>query len=446
MHQWHTACGVAAALALAAGCGEVKGYTIPGDDGGSAGAGGESGNQAPGQFTEIEREVILADLGVLDELPDDPTNRYANGAKTAALGQRFFFEQRFSKNGEIGCVTCHNPERSFADGRSLSLGLGLAQRNTPTVVNAAFASGEPGATPWQLWDGRRDSQWAQALGPPEDPREMGASRSKVALLIYDEYRAAYEEVFGQMPALRDDEGNPAVSADALPGSEEWDALDAAVRDDITRVYVNFGKAIAAYERLLVSRRSRFDAFYEELAAGAEDSDALTQPEKDGLKVFVGKGRCSSCHRGPNFSDWKFHNIGVAQTGKDVPEEDSGRELGIQSVTDDEFNCAGRWSDSQEKDDCAVSQLMVREADRGAFKTPGLRNVAETGPYFHTGELETLADVIDFYDAGGAASGFVGTTDENIRQLGLTSAERADLEAFLRALTGEPIAKELLEAP
>ena len=209
--------------------------------------------------------------------------------------------------------------------------------------------------------------------------------------------------------------------------------------------MNFGKAIAAYERLLVSRDSRFDTFWNDLSEGNLDSDALSPEERHGLRVFIGKGRCLGCHSGPNFSDNQFHNIGVAQSGENIPENDEGRAAGVTKLMNSGFNCASEWSDHPSPEDCAVERIELGEL--GAFKTPTLRSVNLTPPYMHTGNFPNLQSVIQHYDLGGAPNGtFDGVRDELMRPLSLDAAERQALVAFLVALEGAPLDPSLTEVP
>jgi cytochrome c peroxidase len=399
-------------------------------------------------FSETELFAIRESLGTLPtKPPPDLSNRYAEHAGAALLGQKLYFDPRYSSNGNVSCATCHDPATGFQDARNnTSLGLGYTGRHAPTVINAAFGSGDPDRACWHFWDGRVDSQWAQALGPPESMVEMGSTRTRIALLIYDHYRPEYEAVFGAMPPLRDGAGAPMAPESAMPGQAEWSALSDLTRDQINAVYVAFGKAIAAYERKIVSRGSRFDRFYQEVAGGAEDSNHLDAAEKLGLKVFVGKGRCVSCHGGPNFTDWKFHNVAEPQVGDHLATEDAGRKGGVPSVRTGEFNCTSKWSDHPSKGQCAVASLQEQARDLGAFKTPGLREVSKSAPYMHTGRLATLEEVVDHYDRGGAKSGFVGTVDENVRKLDLTAQERSALVKFMHALDGEALPTSLTAMP
>lgn len=406
-----------------------------------AGCGGD------GAFSGIELRAIRTRLAVMPATAaPDPSNAVADDPAAAALGRALFFDPRYSANGEVACATCHDPATGFQDARAnTSLGLDFTGRHAPTVLNAALVSETVGTAHWQFWDGRVDSMWAQAIGPPESEVEMGGSRTRIAYLIHDAYQADYEAVFGGLPALRDGAGGALYPVSARPGTTEWDALDGSTQDAITEVYVNFGKAIAAYERQLLSRGARYDEFLAELA-DADDSDVFDADEKLGLRLFIGKAACMECHNGPALTDWRFHNIGLDQAGSHLPGTDSGRAAAIATVTGSEFNCAGPWSDHPDKDGCAVNQLAGLATDLGAFKTPGLRDLAATAPYFHTGLEATLDDVVAHYDKGGDASGFTGVLDEKMHKLELAADEKAALLAFLATLDGVPLPDELATAP
>jgi cytochrome c peroxidase len=445
-----------AALALPTGCGDgrVAGYTAPRD--GSTGA-------ASSTLTDLERASLRKDFGRLaTEAPLDPTNLASSNPAAAKLGQALFFDARYSTDGKVSCSTCHIPEAGFQDNRAnTSEGIAFTGRHAPSVFNAGFgpASGQPAV--WQFWDGRVDSLWAQALGPPESSVEMGGTRCRIALLIYDHYRANYEATFpadSPMPKLRDEAGKALVPEEASPHAkgadlEAWQDLtrdDPALAHAITRVFVNFGKAIAAYESLLITRNSRFDQFRDAVMEGNYDGGHLSESELRGFKLFVGKAGCSSCHRGPNLTDGKFHNIGVAQTAPHVLEVDRGRADGLASVAKDEFNCLSEWSDVSDPNDCAVANLDLGDdavhSALGAFKTPMLRSVSRTAPYFHTGSALSLLDVVNHYTAAGDEGHFEGDLDENIVGLDLTDREKQALVDFMGALDGEPLPNELTAAP
>lgn len=419
------------------------------EDASSSDSEGESDSESdieddPSVFSDKEIEIILAWLGPLpDQPPADLSNAFADDPDAAALGQKLFFDARYSGNGSISCATCHEPADGFGDSRAnTSQGMSVTGRASIALFNGAYGAAAEHDTNWQLWDGRADSQWGQALGPPESAVVMGGTRSAIALLIYDEYASEYEAVFGALPTLRDKEGAPLVAPTLKPGEEGWDALSEQDQDAVTEVYVNFGKAIAAYERLLVSRDSRFDQFWRSLADGELDEEVLSAEERHGLRVFIGKGRCLGCHSGPNFTDNQFHNIGVAQSGENIPENDEGRAAGIDKLVASGFNCASRWSDHPNPEECAVE--TIQQGELGAFKTPTLRSVGLTPPYMHTGNFPSLEAVVQHYDLGGAPNGaFDGVRDELMRPLSLDARERQALVAFLHALEGAPLDDELM---
>jgi cytochrome c peroxidase len=432
-----------------AGTSDMGGTTVVAD----GGAGGADGSTALAvTFTADETDSIMNSLAVMPPAPwEDKTNKYGDNPAAAVLGQKFYFESRYSANGKVSCSTCHSPSMGFQDARAnTSSGpdpLKFTGRHAPTVINAAYGSGKPSGGSWHFWDGRADSQWSQALGPPESGTEMGGSRTGIALMIKQYYKAEYELVFNDhpMPSL------VGVTAGVTGGSDAWNAMAPQLQHDVNEIYVNFGKAIAAYERKIISRNSRYDAFLTAFQAGDPNSSALSYEEKLGLKVFVGKGMCVSCHRGPNLTDWKFHNIGTQQLGANVPEKDVGRQDGVATVTTGgfkAFNCLSEWSDHPDKTQCLVASLAVKPSDLGAFKTPGLRDVSKTAPYKHTGRLKTLEEVVEHYDMGGGDpktfSGMVDAPD--IAPLHLTAVEKAALVKFMKALDGEPLAPYLMTAP
>jgi cytochrome c peroxidase len=440
-------------ISTACGDGRVTGYRT--DDSGAAGA-------SPVSLTDLELTTLRRDFGRLAAVaPPDVSNAASTSAAAAQLGQALFFDPRYSANGEVSCATCHIPEAGFQDDReSTSQGIAFTGRHAPSVLNAAFGPSDGEGATWQFWDGRADSLWAQALAPPENAVEMGGTRCRVALLVHDEYRSAYEAAFpdSPMPELRDADGAALVPEAASPhgGDDALRAWQDFARDQpeleraVSRVFVNFGKAIAAYESLLVSRAARFDRFRDAVLEGVYDGGHLSDSELRGFKLFIGKAGCASCHRGPNFTDGKFHNIGVAQDGAHVLAVDRGRADGLVSVRSHEFNCLSEWSDAPDPSACAVASLDVSEerlsAALGAFKTPTLRSVTRTAPYFHTGSAASLRDVVDHYARGGDEGGYEGNLDENITRLELTEQEKQDLVAFMGALDGEPLPYELTQPP
>ena len=176
-------------------------------------------------------------IGSLPPLPADPSNTYADDPRAAAFGQKLFFDTRFSSTGEVSCATCHLPEKLFQDGIPLSNGVGTTDRRAMTIIGTAYS-------PWFFWDGRKDSQWAQALGPMESPVEHGGNRTYYAHLIDQYYRAEYESIFGAMPEVS--------HLPVLAGSVErpeviaaWETMTVEDRENVTWIYTNMGKSIAA---------------------------------------------------------------------------------------------------------------------------------------------------------------------------------------------------------
>ena len=388
-------------------------------------------DQARAQTWSQEELATLRTLwiGSLRALPADPSNAWADDARAARLGHKFFFDTRFSGNGMVSCATCHEPERACTDGLPLAKGMGTAGRHTPTIIGAAYS-------PWFFWDGRKDSQWSQALGPMESTVEHGATRTQIAKIIAADpsYREAYEDIFGRLPGLSDEARfpSPAAPIDVPDSRAEWDGMTSEDRSAVSRIYANAGKAIAAYERLILPGPSRFDKYVEAVLGhdSAAAQAAFSADEVAGLRLFMGKGNCTQCHNGPLLTNNDFHNtglgspIGVAQ--------DVGRASGIKSVLGDEFNCLGPFSDAG-PGDCAELRFAKTEGAEltGSFKSPTLRNVAETAPYMHDGRFATLAAALDHYDRAPDAS--IGHSE--LTPLGLSARELAQLESFLMTVSG-----------
>ncbi len=290
-------------------------------------------------------------------LPDDRPM----SLEKIALGRLLFFDPRLSKDATVSCAICHMPARAFTDGRPVSPGVGqqLGARNSPTVVNRLFSKD-------QFWDGRAADLEDQVHVPLMNPREMAMGSN-------DEVVAHVRAIAGYAPRFA------AAFGDG--------------RIDLPRI----AQAIAAYERTVVSGDSPYDRYL------AGDASALSDAQQRGLAVFLGRGRCVTCHVGFNFTDETYRNLGV---GADKPEADLGRYV-----------------------------VTKHDEDRGAFKTPTLRNVALTAPYMHDGSEATLADVVEFYDRGGNTNAWLS---KDMQPLSLSPQEKRDLVAFMEALSG-PIA-------
>lgn len=280
------------------------------------------------------------------------------------LGRVLFYDPRLSSSGWISCATCHHAGLGWGDGLSVGLGNGMKPlaRHVPTLINVAFFS-------TQFWDGRADSLEAQATGAMASPGGMNQNLPEAALRI--EKLAGYREMFAR----------------AYPGEQ------------ITAITI--AKALATFERSIVSRNSRFDKWR------AGDETAINLEAKRGFKTFTGKAKCVQCHSGFAFSDDGFHNIGIKG--------------------DDE----GRFK---------VTPVRI---NKGAFKTPGLRDIARTAPYMHNGMYATLEEVIEHYDRGGDV---LENLDPSMGPLQLTAQEKRDLVEFLRTLDGEPVNVTIPQLP
>jgi cytochrome c peroxidase len=395
------------------------------------------------EFSEAQRKRILRH-SPLPEPPPDPTNAVTDDANAAALGKRLFFDTRLSANGELSCASCHDPQQAFTDGKSLAEGLGTTTRNSPPLYNL-------GHNRWFFWDGRADTLWAQALQPIEHPDELGGNRLGIAHLIAGDevLREAYEASFGPIPDVSDlpPDARPVVEDPDDPLNRVWETLEPEERETINRIFANVGKAMAAYERLLVSRRSPFDVFAEGLRSGdSQKLDAISPAAKRGLVLFAGRANCRICHTGPNFTDGEFHNTAVPPLDGGLP-RDPGRYRGADLVRDDPFGASGPYSDEPDGPTADRARRLANGPDNwGRFKTPSLRNVALTAPYMHQGQFGTLRDVIRFYSTREGAVQMDHHAETILVPLDLSDGEIEDLVAFLESLTDDSVPEELRRPP
>lgn len=381
----------------------------------------ENSNETLNLFSLEEWEIVMS-LSPLPSTPPNPTNHVADDPAAAKLGQMLFFDFRFSKEGTIACSTCHSPFYAFADIEATSLATGRGTRNTPTIFNAVFNE-------WQFWDGRAESMWAVSLLAFEDTSEMAGTRTQYAHIINKYYKTLYEEVFGPLPELDDTSRFP---EEGKPGDPAFDNMSEADQIAMNTIFANMGKAVDAYQRLLITGDAPFDRYV------AGDEDAISLEAKRGLKIFIGNGGCVDCHNTPRFTDNRFYNIGVP-----TETEDMGRFDGIPILLENTFNSSNIYSDSRSESERILSTLTAKPEDKGAFRTAPLRNVAITAPYFHAGQLLDLKTVIEFKNAGGYTTAYPGRGGEQIEMLHLTEQEQADLIAFLNTLTGELPPTELM---
>ena len=377
----------------------------------------------------------VADLATLDSLslaslpplPPDPSNAVADNEDAARFGHQLFFDTRLSANGRVSCATCHQPERRFSDGLPKGRGIGLSGRNTRSIVGTAYS-------PWLYWDGRRDSQWAQALSPLEDPAEHGGNRMAYVHFISSEpdYRLQYERLFGALPDFSDDRRFP---ADAAPVEDPvlnaaWSSMSVDDRRLVNSVFANIGKVIAAYERKIMPGPSRFDHYVDALRQGDASiaETALSKEEILGLQLFIDEARCTECHNGPLFTNHEFHNTGILSFAGEVP--DRGRIDGVRKLLADPFNCLGDYSDDPLRNCPELTYVRQGIELLGATRTPSLRNLGSTAPYAHKGQQASIADVLDQYNRSPLA--MIGHNEAE-NPLGLSRRELRWLEAFLVSL-------------
>lgn len=303
------------------------------------------------------------------------------------LGKQLYFDPRVSKNGTVSCATCHNPAKGWTDNEPTSAGIDGQRggRSAPTVLNTAYQ-------PLQFWDGRAPSLEAQAQGPVQNPIEMGGQ--------------TYQEIIER---LRE-----------IPGYV--DQFKAVFGTDVT--LDGFAKAIASFERTALSGNSAYDKYVKANSDdNAADLKALSDSAKRGMVLFglrlnpddefktdvvLKKANCTSCHIGFNFTDDKYHNLGIGFDSKDNKFADLGRFV-IEPVGGKDL------------------------ASTGAFKTPTVRDITKTFPYMHDGSLKTLEEVVEHYNKGGTPN---PTLDKDMVVLKLTDQEKKDVVEFMKALDGD----------
>jgi cytochrome c peroxidase len=301
--------------------------------------------------------VLPGKLGPLPAEPEYPADNLPTKERLE-LGRKLYFDKRLSRDVSMSCASCHDPEKGWADGNPRATGFGQKElgRHSPTVINTAYNTA-------QFWDGRTDTLEQQAVGPIMAAGEMSMKSPEDVLEILTkarEYQGAFEAAYDSGPSMD-----------------------------------NIGRAIAAFERLVITGPSRFDAYV------TGDKSALTESEKRGLIVFTTTASCTACHNGPNFTDNKYHALGVRQAGP----------LAVD---------LGRF------------EVTKNPADQHGFKTPGLRNIEQSAPYMHDGSLATLEEVVEFYNKGGEHEDI---RSDLIKPLNLPASQKADLVAFLRSLSG-----------
>jgi len=439
-----------------------------------------------------------------------------------------FGRTAIGQSAGVACVSCHDNGHGGADPASnpgdVSVGAGWTYNNSLTTFNSAYYL-------LHLWNGRADSLWAQAVADNENPLTTNGNRLHTAWLIATLYGATspvspnYPAVFANDPlpfdqplstvqALVDSTGQCVLVGGACPAGcravtsaasgaagcwprfplqgkpgkmagcqsglasepfgDAWDCMDPADQAAVTRVLVNFGKSIAAYEGTLILGPSPFDQWAADLQAGHGDSStAIPGPAKIGAQLFVGKAGCSDCHNTPLMSDAKFHNVGVGQVGAGVPTLDDcpagsvcdcapvtaehpngpknclpfGARDGIQKLQANGFRRDSIWSDNP-ADSSAMSYVnaTLDSIPQGAYRTPSLRNVSMTAPYMHDGSIATLADVVWHYSQGITDENTPGAPTASFKPLYLSADEQAALVAFLESTASALPPAEVIAPP
>ena len=394
----------------------------------------------------------------LPAAPIDPSNQVAGDPRAVELGRALFYDERLSSNGTISCATCHDPQLDWADGDETAVGLSSFGTHTPSLWNVAFNR-------WYFWDGRADSLWAQAVQPWEHPDEMGGDRVSFTRIICgdEELSSSYESLFGALPDPSSWPSSARPTADEAQASLQhaWESMNEEAQREATQVLVNMAKAVAAFERELVSGEAPFDRYVRGLTTGdTADLSSLDEEQLLGMELFFNEARCHLCHHGPLFSDLEFHDVRLPYAVDEAGEalREFGRWEGIELVLKDPFNGLGEHSDipSLEPGELAPDSgsarghlefLLRTPHTKGEFKTAGLRNVERTAPYTHRGIYKDLEEVIEHYSSLHDAPVKQHTdTEEILISLGLSQGEKQALIAFLRSLTGDPPGPELLQPP
>ncbi len=351
----------------------------------------ESATARP-SFSDGEIKIILSHGPWPVPPAHDPTNRVSGKPDAIELGTLLFFDQRLSGSGTKACASCHVPERNWTDNLRTGVGMAELDRNTPTLMNLRGQR-------WYGWDGAADSLWSQSLRPIVDARELAATPRHVADLVRNDEQLSchYWKIFGAPPSPADDEA----------------------------VFVNVGKVLAAFQETLFSGRTPFDQFRDALARGESPASlSYSAPAQRGLQIFVGKGGCTVCHSGPNFTNGEFFNTGLSRS-EPLRKPDPGRHAGIRQLRESRFNLLGPYNDDTTGASAGhTRQVAMERGNYGEFKVPPLRNLMLTAPYGHDGDVETIAEVVRRHANDGQYAGVPH----------LTPREQTDLVVFLESLS------------
>jgi cytochrome c peroxidase len=309
------------------------------------------------------------------------------------LGRQLFFDTRLSSDNTVSCASCHHPEDGY--GRNTTFGVGVGGqkggRNSPTAFNRILSS-------VQFWDGRAATLEDQAKGPIANPIEMGNTHDAAVKTLngIEGYRLQFESIFPGKGITID------TIAQAIATFERV-LVTGPSPADYYEPFVNFVKNYRdELKDLDAFKKDDLDSYNQYWSLKrASDAHPISASAIRGRELFFGKANCTACHAGANFTDEKYHNIGI---GMDKPKPDLGR----------------------------YDQTKV-DKDRGAFKTPTVRNISQTGPYMHDGSLKTLEEVVEWYDKGGHPNPYLS---DKMKKLNLTAQEKEDLVSYMKALQGD----------
>ncbi len=334
-------------------------------------------------------------------LQPDPSNRVSGNATAIKLGRHLFFSPKLSGSGNMACITCHHPGRGWTDRLPRGLGVVQLDRNTQSLLDVRFHR-------WFSWDGQNDNLWAQSIRPLLDEKEMHASPAHVvqALRQDDELSTLYQKIFKEAPDV----------------------------DRSEHVLVNVGKALAAFQETLVSKRTAFDDFRDALLRGdLKAAASYPAAAQRGAALFFGRGNCTFCHTGAAFTNGEFQDAGVPyfiEPGR----VDKGRFAGIAKLKKSKWTLAGTYNDDPSKAGAwKVRGVKSLHRNFGEFRVPTLRNLTKTAPYMHNGSLATLEDVVRHYSEIDVERLHADGT-RILAPLHLSDRESKDLVAFLESLS------------
>ncbi|MFK8081371.1 MAG: cytochrome-c peroxidase [Granulosicoccus sp.] len=388
-------------------------------------------HQPDDNFVWLPKEqAIIASLALSTD-----HSRLSNNKQLVSLGKSLFSDKRLSSNGQVSCIDCHKAEQYFTsdqllrkiDSHEVSDQQGrLAERDVMTIVGAS-------GNPWLNWDGRKSELWSHALLPLEIEAELGNNRTRIAHTVSHAYRKEFNRLLGEQ-AFKKQHNWP---DDAGPFGNEiekanWKSMQEDTRQQINAVFVNVGKALAAYQTQIQPAPGNFDRYAEsqvlELPQNNTLKSLLSQSAQRGLRVFIGdKGRCINCHNTEHFTNHGFERVVSAGP------IDFGRRLGAQVYLFDEFNCRSIHSDlSESQCDAKIKDATKHTTHNrhGAFRVPGLRGLEKTAPYMHDGRFPDLASVITHYNSVGNRFGQNNLLPD---PGSLSAQDQIDLVEFLLSL-------------